>query len=292
MAIEGGYEPFAVDVDAPTASPEAAVAAAAHRILAHYLPAQAPTIIDPAFTASLATIPDGQAKTDGVAVGEQRRRSSSSRERADDGFRAPVTYTPPNPPIPGVWLPTAPTPPIGPYLGLMQPFSLDSADQFRPERSAGARQQEVGTRLQRGQGDRLEHEHDADGRADARSPLLGGAAGAAGTRLVPQVRARPPAGRRGCGAVHGDDLRDLRRRADRLLRREVPLRVLAADHRDPGRRHGRQRRDGRRPCLDAAASGNAEPPGVPERAFVRHAGRGTVIASSWGRQRSTSPSRA
>ena len=43
-----------------------------------------------------------------------------------------MTYTPPNPPIPGVWIPTAPTPPIGTYLGLMRPFSLDSADQFRP----------------------------------------------------------------------------------------------------------------------------------------------------------------
>ena len=52
--------------------------------------------------------------------------------RAGDGFRAPVTYTPPSPPIPGVWLPTATTPPIGPYLGLMDPLSLDSADQFRP----------------------------------------------------------------------------------------------------------------------------------------------------------------
>ena len=42
MAVKGGYEPFAVDVDAPDgASAEAAVAAAAHRILAHYLPAQA-----------------------------------------------------------------------------------------------------------------------------------------------------------------------------------------------------------------------------------------------------------
>ncbi len=55
MAIEGGYGPFAIDVDAPAgASPEAAVAGAAHRILSYYLPAQAAGIIDPAFTASLA----------------------------------------------------------------------------------------------------------------------------------------------------------------------------------------------------------------------------------------------
>jgi hypothetical protein len=131
MAIEGGYEPFAVDLDAPDgASAEAAVAAAAHRILLHYLPAQA-GILDPAYEASLATIPDGRAETDGVATGEDVATALIAL-RADDGFRAPVTYTPPNPPIPGVWIPTGPTP-IGPYLGLMRPFSLDSADQFRPD---------------------------------------------------------------------------------------------------------------------------------------------------------------
>jgi hypothetical protein len=132
MAIDGGYEPFAVATEAlDGASAQAAVAAAAHAVLAHYLPAQAPTILDPAYVASLATIPDSQAKEDGVATGE-RVAALLIAQRADDGFRAPVTYTPPNPPIPGVWLPTAPTPPIGPYLGLMRPFSLDSADQFRP----------------------------------------------------------------------------------------------------------------------------------------------------------------
>ena len=132
MAIDGGYRPFAIDVDAPAgASAETAVAAAAHRILVHYLPAQAPGILDPAFIASLATIPDGQAKTDGMATGEQVAALLIA-ERADDGFRVPVTYTPPDPPIPGVWIPTAPTPPLGTYLGLMRPFSLASADQFRP----------------------------------------------------------------------------------------------------------------------------------------------------------------
>jgi hypothetical protein len=131
MAIEGGHEPFAIDVDAPEgASAEAAVAATAHRILRHYLPAQA-GILDPAYTASLSTIPNGQAKTDGIAVGEEVAALLIA-QRAGDGFRAPVFYTPPNPPIPGVWIPTAPTPPIGTYLGLMRPFSLDSADRFRP----------------------------------------------------------------------------------------------------------------------------------------------------------------
>ena len=133
IAIEGGYQPFAVDFDAPDgASAEAAVAAAAHTILSHYLPAQKAGILDPAYTASLAGISDGSAKTAGIATGEGVA-SLVIAQRADDGFRAPVPpYVPPDPPVPGVWIPTAPTPPIGPYLGLMRPFALDSADQFRP----------------------------------------------------------------------------------------------------------------------------------------------------------------
>jgi hypothetical protein len=71
MAVEGGYEPFAVDIDAPGgASSEAAVAAAARRVLVHYLPGQAASIIEPAYESSLATIPDGQAEMDGVATGD------------------------------------------------------------------------------------------------------------------------------------------------------------------------------------------------------------------------------
>lgn len=133
MAVEGGYEPFAVEVDAPSgASAEAAVAAAARAVLVHHLPAQAATIVDPAYTGSLALISDGQAKTDGIAVGEDVAAQLIAL-REDDGFREPVTYTPPTPPVPGVWIPTSPSPPIGPYLGLMVPFSLDSADQFRPD---------------------------------------------------------------------------------------------------------------------------------------------------------------
>ena len=132
IAIEGGYQPFAVDVDAPDgASPEAAVVAAAHAILVHYLPGQAATILDPAYVQSLGTIPDGQAKDDGVATGEEVA-AILIEQRADDGFRDAVGYIPPDPPIPGVWIPTLPSPPLGTYLPHMRPFSLDSPDQFRP----------------------------------------------------------------------------------------------------------------------------------------------------------------
>ncbi|HEX5575083.1 MAG TPA: vanadium-dependent haloperoxidase [Gemmatimonadales bacterium] len=132
MAIEGGYQPFAVEFEAPEgASAEAAVVAAAHAILVHYLPQQRVTILDPAYVQSLATIPDGQAKADGITTGEQVA-SDLIAVRADDNFRLPVPYIPPDPPIPGVWIPTAQSPPIGTYMPYMRPFSLDSPDQFRP----------------------------------------------------------------------------------------------------------------------------------------------------------------
>jgi hypothetical protein len=131
VAVKGGYEPFTIEVHAPHASAEAAVAAAAHVVLNKLLPNQAAGIIDPAYATSLASIPDGNAKTDGVQLGEYVANTLLAMRR-NDGFRASLTYRAPNPPIPGVWLPTAPTPPIGPYLGLMEPFSLPSADVFRP----------------------------------------------------------------------------------------------------------------------------------------------------------------
>jgi hypothetical protein len=133
MAVTHAYEPFAIRASAPRgASADAAVVAAAHRIYEHYLPVQEPTILDPAYDASLATIPDGKAKADGVAAG-LRVANALIALRADDGFRADVGYTPPSPPGPGDWIPTAPVPPIGTYLADMQPFALDSADQFRPD---------------------------------------------------------------------------------------------------------------------------------------------------------------
>lgn len=135
MAVTGDHRPFAIADNAPRdASPQAAVAAAARTVLVHFLPNQQATIIDPAYTASLATIPDGPSKSEGMALGA-RVASSLIALRADDGYRSTsYPYTAPNPPVPGVWLPTAPPPaqPLGTYLGHMRPFTLESPGQFRP----------------------------------------------------------------------------------------------------------------------------------------------------------------
>ena len=272
MAIKGGHEPFAVDVDAPAnTSAEAAVAAAARRVLENYLPAQT-GIVETAYAASLSGIPDGVAKTNGVTVGTAVA-DLLIVQRSDDGFRANVGYTPPNPAGPGDWVPTAATPPIGSYLGRMRPFALRSADQFRPKGPPALGSKKWADEY---------NEVKTIGSNAATSPrtadqtagctLLGRGPGAAGTWVVPQVRARSAARRGGRFALHGDDVRDVRGRAHRVLRCEVPLRALAADHGDPRGRHRRQLCDGRRPELDATATRDSEPPGVPERALVHHAG--------------------
>jgi hypothetical protein len=132
MAVRRTYRPFAVEAEAPRrTSVRAAVAAAAHRVLSHHLPGQVATILDPAYRDSLATIADGVAKANGVALGEHVADALIAL-RQDDGFRAPVVYTPPASPLPGDWLPTVAAPPAAVYAGLMRPFALRSADQFRP----------------------------------------------------------------------------------------------------------------------------------------------------------------
>ena len=69
-AIDRRFQPFAVRGDAPDrASEDAAAATAAHDVLVHYFPSQAATF-DAALASSLASIADGQSKTDGIQVGQ------------------------------------------------------------------------------------------------------------------------------------------------------------------------------------------------------------------------------
>jgi len=135
-AIDHRLQPFAVRVDAPRgASEDAAAASAAHDVLVHYLPSQAATF-DAALASSLASIADGQSKTDGINVG-QAVAAQWLAQRSGDGLEAPVTYTPGH--GPGIWerVPTYPAPPpntppapVGVWMTQFKPFALMSADQF------------------------------------------------------------------------------------------------------------------------------------------------------------------
>jgi hypothetical protein len=130
-AIEGDYEPYlgGLIVAPAGASPDAAAIAAAYRTLVTLRPASAPAL-DVLRAASLAAIPDGQAKDDGIAVGENAA-GAMLLLRADDGSDDIVPYTPGV--EPGDWKPTPPTgaPAFLPGWGLVTPFGLADGSQFR-----------------------------------------------------------------------------------------------------------------------------------------------------------------
>lgn len=130
-AIDRTHKPYAVDVPAlPGTSAEAAVAAAAHRALVALFPAQTVTF-DTQFTASLATITDGSAENNGVALGNLVADKMLAL-RANDGANAVVTYTPGS--GPGVWIPTPPAfaASLLPQWPAVTPFAMTTGSQFTP----------------------------------------------------------------------------------------------------------------------------------------------------------------
>jgi hypothetical protein len=132
-AIEGyPFHHYAVtpDVVSP-ASPEAATAAAAHDVLVALFPSQQADL-DTKYAASLAEIPDGPAKANGILVGQQTAAGILAH-RTNDGRNAVVPYTPGS--DPGDWVPTPPgfLPAAAPEVAQVQPWTLRSPSQFRAE---------------------------------------------------------------------------------------------------------------------------------------------------------------
>ena len=120
-AIDRRYNPYAYDAVAPRdASPEAAVATAAHGVLVVRIPNQK-NALDTALASALAAIPDGKAKVDGIATGRSAAAAILAR-RANDGANVVTPYTPGA--GLGVWIPTPPAfaPAIGVSFGKVKPF--------------------------------------------------------------------------------------------------------------------------------------------------------------------------
>ena len=129
MGVYRRYEPYSYWPRAPhRASARAAAVAAAHQVLVTYSPT-AQASLDAAYSASLARLPDGRSKTDGVAYGN-RVADHLIALRANDGRNAPISFT--QPPAPGVWRPTPPAfaPMIAPWAGAVTPLMLASGAQF------------------------------------------------------------------------------------------------------------------------------------------------------------------
>ncbi len=129
-AIDRRHEPY---LGAPRArrsySKDAAAATAAYRVLASIVPAQQ-AALEARYGASLATIPEGNAKAGGIAVGEAAAAQMIAA-RTGDGrfgpFRFPVGTEP------GVWRPVLPAFVNDPaaWVAQVKPFLTESPAQFR-----------------------------------------------------------------------------------------------------------------------------------------------------------------
>jgi hypothetical protein len=131
-SITGEYQTYRRPAQAPFgASPVAAGAAAAHRVLVTLLPASMISDYDKALDDSIKEIPEPE-RTWGVNVGEDVA-SRLLAERSHDGFSVVVPYTPGS--GPGAWVPTPPAslPALLPGFGQVVPFALHGGDQFRPD---------------------------------------------------------------------------------------------------------------------------------------------------------------
>jgi hypothetical protein len=125
------HEPYLVQsAVSASASRQAAASAAAHQALVNLFPART-SVFDALHAAILATIPNGQQKSTGIAWGEFVANQILAA-RANDGSTAVVP--PPGGSGPGVWIPTPPAflPYLLPQWGFVVPFGMSSSSQFRP----------------------------------------------------------------------------------------------------------------------------------------------------------------
>ena len=147
-AIKGEYQPYLLDDGEPVivapdgASADAAAVAAAYRVLSTYFSSNATlaAALDGARASSMAAIPDGQSKEDGIDVGEAAAAAMITL-RASDGS-SPLTFYEPGPPEIGIWQAT-PSCPINPATGLRRgvflnwrnvtPFGIPGVADFMPE---------------------------------------------------------------------------------------------------------------------------------------------------------------
>jgi PAP2 superfamily len=125
-SIEPRYKPYKVRLAAtPDTSKEAAAAAAAAAVLIKLYP-DAAADVQSTLTTYLATLPDGEAKSKGVELG-QEVAAKILAARDDDGSSAPDAYRPKT--KPGAYVPTAIT--YAWAVATMTPFALASPSQFR-----------------------------------------------------------------------------------------------------------------------------------------------------------------
>jgi hypothetical protein len=136
-AIDGGHQPYLHGLPAApaSASKAAAAATAAHDVLVGFnpaLPLNVRTSVDGLYTASLAGIPNDQAKTDGITIGGQVAAAMLAN-RVGDGQFVPYSFTAGS--GVGQWRPELPAFVSDPFAwdSNVRPFTLTSTSQYRTE---------------------------------------------------------------------------------------------------------------------------------------------------------------
>jgi hypothetical protein len=128
-SIDGGHRPYLGNVAAdPTDSLDAAVAAAAYNVLLGVL-ATPPATLAGDYASALAAIPNGPAKTGGIAVGEAAAAAMLAA-RAHDGRFGPFRFTPST--DVGRWRPEPATQVGDPnaWLKDVTPFGIDNPSKY------------------------------------------------------------------------------------------------------------------------------------------------------------------
>jgi membrane-associated phospholipid phosphatase len=130
-AIEQRYQSYTPGLaPMPGASPEAAVAAAAHDILVAFVPLQQ-ALLDSAYESALAAIPDGWSEDHGIVLGKAAAEAIMNRREHDhvaDAFATP--YVPTGRPGDYTFTPPFDVPPLGPLAfapgwGAVTPFGIN-----------------------------------------------------------------------------------------------------------------------------------------------------------------------
>jgi hypothetical protein len=139
-SVERRYRPYLVQLPADRGtSKEAAAAAAAAAVLAS-IDAKTAGEMKTAIASYLASIPDGPAKSDGVALGEAVA-AKVVEARANDGSDALDAYRPRT--RPGVYVPTPIT--AASMWADMKPFAMTKPSQFRPQPPVALKSKEWAT---------------------------------------------------------------------------------------------------------------------------------------------------
>jgi hypothetical protein len=133
-AIDRTHKPYLFHLTgvSPNTSQEAAAAQAAHEVLVNLYP-QFQSTLDTQLQQSLAQVPDGADKTDGISLGLTVADQILSLRSKDGADAQPIPYTFGN--APGAYQSTPPNFPKQPqftHWSHITPFALNRASQFRP----------------------------------------------------------------------------------------------------------------------------------------------------------------